>query len=150
MRFWGQYELKLDKKGRAKVPSPIRDPLLKEGIQDLIVTMQENNGRYCLEIVPLPVWQDFMERFEKLPKMDPHVQNIQTIHVVPAQPVTMDAQNRILIPQRLREKIELEREAVAVAAGDRFQLWKAEVWEEVQSKASAGFAEAKQVLAEKL
>ena len=44
-------------------------------------------------------------------------------------PTTVDETGRLVLPQKLREKIGLEGEAFFIAAGDTFQIWKPETYE---------------------
>jgi MraZ protein len=40
----------------------------------------------------------------------------------------VDEDGRIVLPQKLREKIDLDETAFFIASGDRFQIWKPETY----------------------
>ena len=44
-------------------------------------------------------------------------------------PTTVDETGRLVLPAKLRRKIELGSEAFFIAAGDTFQIWKPETYE---------------------
>ncbi len=44
-------------------------------------------------------------------------------------PTTVDETGRLVLPAKLRSKIELDGEAFFIAAGDTFQIWKPETYE---------------------
>ena len=44
-------------------------------------------------------------------------------------PTSVDETGRLVLPAKLRKKIELEDEAFFIAAGDTFQIWKPETYE---------------------
>ena len=44
-------------------------------------------------------------------------------------PTNVDETGRLVLPAKLRTKIELEGEAFFIAAGDTFQIWKPETYE---------------------
>jgi len=44
-------------------------------------------------------------------------------------PTTVDETGRLVLPAKLRNKIELNGEAFFIAAGDTFQIWKPETYE---------------------
>ena len=44
-------------------------------------------------------------------------------------PTNVDETGRLVLPAKLRAKIELEDEAFFIAAGDTFQIWKPETYE---------------------
>ncbi len=44
-------------------------------------------------------------------------------------PTTVDETGRLVLPAKLRNKIELDGEAFFIASGDTFQIWKPETYE---------------------
>ena len=52
-------------------------------------------------------------------------------------PTSVDDTGRLVIPQRLREKIGITAEAYFIASGDTFQIWNPETFKEDQEKANA-------------
>ena len=44
-------------------------------------------------------------------------------------PTTVDETGRLVLPAKLRNKIDLNGEAFFIAAGDTFQIWKPETYE---------------------
>jgi MraZ protein len=47
-------------------------------------------------------------------------------------PTTVDETGRLVLPAKLRQKIDLEGEAFFIAAGDTFQIWKPETYDTVE------------------
>ena len=45
-------------------------------------------------------------------------------------PTTVDETGRLVLPAKLRNKIDLDKEAFFMAAGDTFQIWKPETYDE--------------------
>ena len=52
-------------------------------------------------------------------------------------PTSVDDTGRLVIPQRLREKIGIKAEAYFIASGDTFQIWSPETFQEDQEKTNA-------------
>ena len=50
-------------------------------------------------------------------------------------PTSIDETGRLVIPAKLRTKINIDKEAYFIAAGDTFQIWDPETYETDQSKA---------------
>ena len=44
-------------------------------------------------------------------------------------PTNVDETGRLVLPAKLRQKIDLANEAFFIAAGDTFQIWKPETYE---------------------
>lgn len=147
MRFIGMYQQTLDIKGRTSVPASIRDDLKKAAIERLVVTNDQVSDRDCLQVLPEPVWDKLNRKLDRLPEMDPNVEAFRDHVISPAQMVTMDGQGRILIPQTLRDEVQLGKKVVVVAAGDKFRIWDADVWAQVRKTAKEKFAESKKALA---
>lgn len=147
MQFMGTYPIKIDVKGRASVPKPYRELLEKLAVDQLVVTNYQDQGFPCLEVVPLPVWDKFLRKFQERPQMDPRVEVFRNFYVTPAHPVELDTAGRLLIPQHLRDNARLEHEVIVVGATDRFRVWDAELWAKVFAESSRLFAESKAFLA---
>ena len=47
-----------------------------------------------------------------------------------SHPTEVDGDGRLVLPQKLREKIGLENEAFFIASGDTFQIWHPETYQE--------------------
>ena len=52
-------------------------------------------------------------------------------------PTSVDETGRLVLPQKLREKIGVDKEAYFIAAGDTFQIWNPETYEDDQAKTDA-------------
>ena len=46
-----------------------------------------------------------------------------------AEQVELDSQGRLVIPQRLRSQIGLEREAVVIGVSERLEIWASDAWD---------------------
>ena len=150
MRFTGLFQQILDAKGRTSVPAQIRAELAKLGIDRLVITTDQVRAYDCLVVYPEPVWDKFVRKFERLPELDPDVEVFRDTHIAPAQPLTMDGQGRILIPQSLRDEVKLGGRVVVVAAGDTFRIWDADIWTKDRQDAKARYPESKKALAARL
>jgi MraZ protein len=146
----GTYPIKIDEKGRASVPKDYRELFAKENQDALVVTNFMVQQSPCLEVLPLPVWEKFLRRFEKQPQFDSRVEVIGTFYVNPARHIAFDTAGRILIPQPLREWAQLDRDAIVVGSLDRFRIWNATLWGKVLESSAKQFPDAKEALASAL
>ena len=55
-----------------------------------------------------------------------------------AEPVTWDSAGRILIPSALRTKAKLEKDIELLGNGSHFQIWNAQLNEQIEEEALAG------------
>jgi MraZ protein len=59
---------------------------------------------------------------------DPSARLLRRLMFSNAEQVDLDKTGRILIPQFLREEIDLSSEAVIVGMGDYFEIWSPDQW----------------------
>ena len=65
-----------------------------------------------------------------------------------AEEVKPDKQGRILLPARLREKAEMEKDVVAIGAMNRVELWSKDNWDNYCDEADDEFESVLAQLAE--
>jgi MraZ protein len=56
-------------------------------------------------------------------------------------PTNVDETGRLVLPAKLRQKIDLDKEAFFIAAGDTFQIWKPETYESEELAAAEEWLE---------
>ncbi len=125
--FRGATKITLDAKGRLAVPMRYRERLLARSEGQLICTVDQD---HCLLLYPLPDWEDIESKLMRLPSFQPRARRLQRLMVGHASEMEMDAAGRILIPRELREFAELDRLAILIGQGKRFELWDEARWTE--------------------
>ena len=123
--FRGANKITLDAKGRIAIPTRYRERLSERCDSQLIVTVDRD---YCLLMYPLPDWEDVERRLMRLPANKPAVRAFQRRLVGHAVEVDMDSHGRILISKELREIAGLERQAMLIGQGNKFELWDEGRW----------------------
>ena len=123
--FRGAFKVTLDAKGRLAIPSRFREQLLTRADGRLVATVDRAG---CLLIYPQPEWEDFARRLNALPGMKPQVREFQRVVLGNATDLEMDGQSRVLISRALRDYADLEKQAMLVGQGKKFELWDEERW----------------------
>ena len=126
--FRGVNRVNLDAKGRLAVPTRYRGQLTESCASQLVVTIDPNDR--CLLIYPAPVWQEIERKLMKLPSFNKEARRLQRLLVGHATDVEMDGQGRLLMPPPLREFAQMNKQAVLIGQGNRFELWDEELWNE--------------------
>lgn len=119
--FRGQFAHSIDAKGRISLPSRFRDALMRDGEVRFVVTPAVFDP--CLHVYPLGAWEVFEQRIAELPSMDPHVVRFRRLYVSAAVECELDKAHRILVPQDLRERVDLTKEALWAGVGKYMELW---------------------------
>lgn len=123
--FRGVTNLSIDSKGRVAMPARYRDRLIESCGGRLIVTLDRDN---CLLIYPLPEWENIEVELMKLPSLNKQVRGLQRLLLGHATECELDAQGRILVPAPLRDVVGLNKHAVLVGQGNKFELWDEAEW----------------------
>lgn len=129
--FRGVTHVALDAKGRLAIPSKHREALGAGGAP-MVLTADPSR---CLLLYPHAQWLPIQERLMALASFDEKIRSLQRLIVGHADDVEMDAAGRILVPPALRQYARLDREAVLVGQGRRFELWDAGAWAEQTAQA---------------
>lgn len=126
-RFMGQFEHSLDDKGRVIVPSKLREQVrpLEDG--EGFVATHAPEG--CLFLYTPREWEGISARMARLPKGSTDLRRFQRSWFSNAEQLTLDRQGRILIPERLRSKVGIDKELVLAGCYDRIEVWGKETWE---------------------
>ncbi len=135
--FRGVAQLSLDSKGRLKVPSRYREALLMRCAGRLVITADFDK---CLLLYPLPDWEPIQQKLMGLSSLNPRIRDLQRQLIGYAEDIEMDAAGRVLVSPALREFAALEKNAVLVGQGNKFELWDKQKWEQALER-SSGFGD---------
>ena len=114
----GQYAHNIDAKGRLFIPARLREELG----QTFHVTVGMD---HCLSVYSDESWAAFTDKLRDL-----HYSKAKALRPLFANAIDCepDGQGRILIPAKLREYANLQKEVVVIGSFDRVEIWNAERW----------------------
>ena len=125
----GATKVTLDAKGRLAIPTRYRERIVQRCDGQLVATVDKD---YCLLLYPLPDWEEIERKLMRLPSLYKRARRLQRLMVGHATEVDVDGHGRILLSRELREFAGLERQAVLLGQGNRFELWDEERWNETR------------------
>ena len=123
--FRGATKVSLDAKGRMAIPTRYRERLAALCDGEIVVTVDRD---HCLLIYPLPAWEELERKLVRLPSMNRVARNIVRIMVGYATEVDMDANGRVLVSRELRDFAGLDKGAMLIGQGNKFELWDEDTW----------------------
>lgn len=145
MSFSGRLNLKMDPKGRFRLPSTFASGVSEkdqsEGQIHLVVTNSIYKGEKCLDVYTESEWELLTQRMSKLPAFDTHVQAFQRFYLASAHKVVLDTQGRMLTPTVLREFAALSANVVVIGMGSKFEIWDEAAWNKVYGDISQNYDE---------
>lgn len=123
--FFGEYECKLDEKGRLKLPSAILNQLGENTSRDFVA----NRGfERCLYLFPKEIWNVRLGEVQGLNEYLPEVRQFKRYFYRGATEFTPDKADRILLPKLLLEYAGIDRTVIITAVGEYLEMWNAETY----------------------
>ncbi len=145
--FRGVYEHQVDAKGRTSFPARLRDALVGQGDDRLIITTALDA---CLHCYPIREWEQLEAALGRRNPMEPGVKALLRLYVASAQEIALDKLGRVLIPPSLRQHAALDKEVVWAGMVKIIELWSLDGWKQAQAAArtEADSADVMRVLTE--
>ena len=120
--FQGETAITIDDKGRLAIPTAHRDVVARASGNRLVVTYNPFDAG-CLYIYPHDVWEKVRDQVNALPRTRSVSRNLQLKLVGAASFVEPDGSGRISIPASHRNAVGIDKKAVLLGMGDKFELW---------------------------
>lgn len=120
--FQGETAITIDDKGRLAIPSAYRELVARACDNRLVVTYNPYESG-CLWLYPEKAWEQVRDQVNALPNAKRVHRNLQLKLVGAATPVEPDGNGRVLLPASHRNAAGLEKKAVLLGMGNKFELW---------------------------
>lgn len=134
----GEYDCKLDAKGRMRLPSGLINQL-GEGEKHTLVI---NRGfEKCLVLYPEDVWKKISGEIDALNIYNRKNRNFARYFYRGAQELTMDSADRILLPKRLTEYAGIENEVILSAYNGRIEVWAQDEYDQMMEDEPMDFSD---------
>lgn len=130
--FLGTYAPKLDEKGRIILPAKFRDELAA----GVVVTRGQER---CLYVFSQREFESLHEKIRQAPVTSKQARDFLRLFLSGASQETPDKQNRVTLPQTLRDYAGLDRDLTVIGAGNRAEIWDTAAWNEYYESAESDF-----------
>lgn len=143
--FRGEGVHKVDGKGRVSIPAPFRrvleenDPDWTEGLNPNLVIVYGDARRTWLEGFHMAAIAEVDSRIAALPRASRPRKLLEKLFSGQSLTTQVDETGRLVLPQKLRDKIGLGGEAFFIATGDTFQIWEPGAWAEHEAQMDAWY-----------
>jgi MraZ protein len=116
----GEFEVKLDSKGRFLFPSGLRKQLPAGSQRDFML----NKGfEDCLTIYPMTEWDKISAKLSTINLFNPKNRMFYRLFHQGAKQVSLDNAGRLLIPVAQMERVGLVSDVMLIAYNDRIEIW---------------------------
>lgn len=120
VRLQGEYDCKVDAKGRFRLPSMLVRQLSEANEQSFHV----NRGmEKCLTLYPNSVWLRVTEQVNKLNLYNSQNRKFARYFYRGATELVMDKSDRLLLPKALVDYAEIQSDIVLFAFHNRIEIW---------------------------
>jgi MraZ protein len=128
--FVGEFEYRVDEKGRVPIPPKFRtDELKKEGM------VLCPGADKCVAIYPPAVWNKMAENLTRGPLVPSKMRRLNRALFATAFNAEMDAQGRISLPSQIRQYAGLGDTVVITGLNTYMELWNSETWQQEKLRA---------------
>jgi MraZ protein len=130
LTFIGDYTVRLDSKGRLSFPAAFKKQI-REAVQDGFV-LKRDVFENCLIMYPMEEWerQNKMIRARTNPYNKEHARFLRMFFSGTAE-VSLDTNNRMLIPKRLLEYAKINGEVVLAGQSGKIEIWASDIYGKV-------------------
>jgi transcriptional regulator MraZ len=125
--FYGEFDYKIDEKGRLPVPPKFRDAF-KDGV---VLT---KGAESCITAYTVAAWKKVAERLTNSPLSRSKIRKLSRALFSSAFSNRIDQQGRIAIPPQLRDHAQIADDAVIVGANTYMEIWNKALWEEEKAE----------------
>jgi MraZ protein len=120
--FLGEYQYRLDEKGRIGIP-----PKFRQEFRDGLVLARGIEG--CITVYPVSEWKKIAEKLNDLPPTRSKTRRINRFTFATAFYAELDGQGRIALPLPLRQYAGIGSSVVIVGVNNYLELWSETNWE---------------------
>lgn len=137
-RFLGEFDCKVDAKGRVRMPASLKKQLMPEAQNQLVV----NRGfEKCLVIYPKNEWETISEEVNRLNLYVKKNRDFVRYFYRGATEMELDATDRFLLPKSLLEYAKVGKELVLFAYSNRIEVWDKSAYNKLLTDEPSDFAD---------
>lgn len=120
--FQGETAITVDDKGRLAVPTAYRELVARECGNRLVLTYNPFD-QGCLLLYPVKEWERVSGEVLALPNTQAATRVLQRQLVASAAFLELDGNARVSLPASHRATVGIEKKAVLLGMGNKFELW---------------------------
>jgi MraZ protein len=136
--FIGEYECRLDVKGRLIVPVALKKQISPEANEAFVV----NRGfEQHLNLFPLNEWNKIASRISKLNLFVKRNRDFIRKFNNGATELTMDLSSRVLVPKSLLDYAGIDKDVVLFAYSNRIEMWAKDAYQKMLDNDVSSFSD---------
>ncbi len=138
MGFLGEFEVKMDTKGRIKLPAALIRQIGDGSSLQFVV----NRGfEDCLVLYTKEQWKEETKKLQALNPYDKKHRQFMRLYFRGATELVTDSSDRINLPKQLVAHADIQKDIILFAHLDKIEIWDKQKYEEVLSVDSDEYAD---------
>ncbi|MCF6268288.1 MAG: division/cell wall cluster transcriptional repressor MraZ [Melioribacteraceae bacterium] len=126
--FLGSFNYTLDAKGRIAIPARLRKFVSPDANNTFVLT---RGSAKCINIYPMNYWKELLEsKLDKLNSFDPKETKFMRLFLQEASEDQFDTQSRLLVPKKLIDFAEIEKDIVILGMNKYIEVWNPKLYEQ--------------------
>ncbi|MCE2961771.1 MAG: division/cell wall cluster transcriptional repressor MraZ [Chitinophagales bacterium] len=139
MAFLGEIVIKLDDKGRMRIPTALKEAMSDKAAHRFVVNRGFEN---CLTLYPYDVWEVVKAKVDKLNTFNREKREFVRKFYSGATICALDGSDRINIPNQLLDFAGMKKDIILTPVKDYYELWDQKKYNDMISQAdSSSFEE---------
>lgn len=126
--FIGEYQCKLDAKGRLSLPADMRKQLPPNDAESFVISRGVDD---CLSLYTMSEWDRVMEKLRGLNRFKAKDRKFARMFQKGATKLSLDSSGRLLFPKALMEWAGIQKDIVLVANVDLWEVWDKKRYDEL-------------------
>jgi len=135
MAFLGESIIKIDDKGRVRIPTALKEGLSPKAQNKFVINRGFEN---CLNLYPFDVWENVKASVDSLNTFNRENREFVRRFYSGATELTLDASDRVNISKQLLSFAGMSKEIVLTPVKNYFELWDLQKYNEWLSKDDSG------------
>jgi MraZ protein len=135
----GQYEVKIDAKGRLRLPSDLLKQIPESSRREYVLNKGIDNG--CLSLYPIEKWKEVSSKVDALNYFNEEHRQFQRFFYRAVVKVELDSSDRVLVPKRLQDEVKLKEDIVILAFGQNIEIWPKDLFNGKVDKAPENYSD---------
>ncbi len=136
--FTGEYDCKIDAKGRMVLPAKIKNSLPDISGNELVL---RRGFEPCLVLYPMMEYKKIYSKIAGLNEFNAEYRNLQRNFFRGNAIVELDAAGRMLFPKNMIAYANLEKDSIVVGMGNRVEIWEPSKYDEFLIKDQQAFSD---------
>ncbi len=135
--FTGEFECKLDAKGRLTLPSKVKSKLPEVSGNQLVLS---RGLEPCLVAYPVMEYKKIYSRIASMNEFNEEFRRLQRNFFRRISEVELDSAGRVLIPKSMIKYANLNKNVILVGMGNRLEIWDNDTYDEYIIKDNEEFS----------